>query len=339
MDLIKLSDDALLQLRMCDLPISIKDTWLEECIQELYRDLDDRGIVFKPSCYLADEWLAPDKEPVIGIPFFLAHPSLMKLEKKMMLEVEGGTKVWCMQLLRHETGHAINYAYKLYMRKKWQKIFGNISVAYEDSYRFRPYSKNFVHHLEDHYAQCHPDEDFAETFSVWITPESNWREVYKGWKALDKLIYVNELMNDIKNRRPFIEKGERYWEARKIRTTLNNFYKKKRRYHAEEFPDFHDAQLVKIFVPLSESEYQSKKKRDIPFAHTLLQRYKRHIVRNIARWTGEKKFVIDELLKKVIARCRTLGLVVNENEPVAVLEITTYITTSIMNSLYKEKLR
>ena len=339
MDLGKLSDEELLQSRMCDLPVSIKDTWLEECIQELYRELDERGIIFKPSFYLADEWLTPDKEPIIGIPFFLSHPALIKLEKKIMLEVEGGTKTWCMQLLRHETGHAINYAYKLFMRKKWQKVFGYISAEYEDTYRFRPYSKNFVRHLEDHYAQCHPDEDFTETFSIWLTPGSNWQEVYKGWKAIDKLLYVDEVMNDIKGKRPFVEKGKKYWEARKIKMTLNNFYNKKRRYHAEQFPDFHDAQLVKIFLPLGESELHSIRKHEIPFAYVLLRKYKRYIMNNVARWTGEKKFVIDELLKKLITRCRTLNLVVTETESIAILKIATYITTSIMNSLYTGRFR
>ncbi len=340
MDLNKLSDEEILQLRLCELPLSIKGTWVEECIDELYQELEGHGIIFKPSFYVADEWLTPDKEPVIGIPFFLTHPSLMKLEKKMMLDVEGGTKTWCMQLLRHETGHAINYAYKLYMRKKWQKIFGYISVEYEDTYRFRPYSKNFVRHLEDHYAQCHPDEDFAETFSVWLTPGSNWVEVYKGWKALDKLTYVDELMKSIKGKVPLLDKGKKYWEARKIRTKLINFYRKKRQYHAEEFPDFHDQLLIKIFIPLNESEYASyspKKKRDIPFAASFLKKYRRQIVRNVARWTGEKKFIIDEFLKKVIMRCRMLNLVVSEEEAVAILQITTYITTSIMNSLYTGK--
>ena len=109
-----LSDEELLNLQIRKLHLTIKETKLEKSIQELYRELDERGIRFKPPCYLADEWLSPDGVPVIGIPFYLAHPRLVQLERKMMLEVEGGTKPWCAKLLRHETGHAINYAYKLY---------------------------------------------------------------------------------------------------------------------------------------------------------------------------------------------------------------------------------
>jgi len=143
----------------------------------------------------------------------------------MVLDAEGSNRPWCMRLLRHETGHAINYAYKLYRRKNWQKVFGKFSKEYEDTYRFRPYSRNFVRHLEDYYAQYHPDEDFAETFAVWLTPGLEWRTEYKGWKALDKLKYVDELMNGIKSKEPLVESGKKYWEASRMRITLENFYK------------------------------------------------------------------------------------------------------------------
>ena len=45
-------------------------------------------------------------------------------------------------------------------------------------------------HLEQWYAQSHPDEDFAETFAVWLAPDSHWRERYAGWPVLRKLEYV-----------------------------------------------------------------------------------------------------------------------------------------------------
>ncbi|MCK5393915.1 MAG: putative zinc-binding metallopeptidase, partial [Candidatus Omnitrophica bacterium] len=216
-DLNCLSEEELLNTRICDLSIKIQGTWLESCIQELYSEIDEKGLNFRPICYLADEWLTPDGEPVVGIPFFLAHPALIKLEKKMMLEVEGSTHSWCMMLLRHEAGHALNYAYKLYRRKKWQNLFGKMSKEYADTYRFRPYSKNFVRHLEDYYAQYHPDEDFAETFAVWLNNKLDWREKYKGWKAINKLNYVDTLMDEIKTKDPIVKNGEKYWVASDIK--------------------------------------------------------------------------------------------------------------------------
>ena len=227
-DLSKISEKELLNMRIKDLPLNLEKTWIKQCVDELYSELDGKNIVFRPPCYLADEWLTPDGEPVVGIPFFLAHPSLIKLEKKMMLDVEGGTKSWCMKLLRHETGHAINYAYKLHKKKKWRKYFGSFSADYPDTYRFRRYSRSFVRHLEDYYAQYHPDEDFAETFAVWLTPGLDCQKKYKGWKALDKLLCVEELMNGIKGKEPFNKQGKKYWDASRLSIKLANYYRKKK---------------------------------------------------------------------------------------------------------------
>jgi len=334
-DLLKLSEEQLLNTRVRDLPLSIEGTWLADCIQQLYKELDSKGIKFRPTCYLADEWLTPDEEPVVGIPFFLAHPLLIKLEKKMMLDAEGGNQHWCMQLLRHETGHALNYAYKLYRRKKWQKIFGKFSKEYEDTYRFRPYSKNFVRHLENYYAQYHPDEDFAETFAVWLNPNINWQEQYKGWRAIRKLNYVDGLLAEIKDKEPLVKKGKPYWEAKRMSISLKNFYKKKRRSYAEEFPDFHDSNLKRIFVVLdSAGKTSGKKDKNTPYAAETIKRHRRDILNNVAHWTGEKKYIIAKLLDTLIQRCRELKLIVIDSESLAVLKISTYVTTLVMNYIY-----
>ena len=196
------SDEELLRTQICDLGLRIEGAELESYIQEIYCELDEKGLSFHPKIYLADEWLTPDGEPVIGIPFFLIHPRLKKMEQKFCLEVEGGTKESFKQLLRHETGHAYNYAYLFHKKKRWRQLFGPFSKEYSDTYIYRPYSKNYVRHLENWYAQCHPDEDFAETFAVWLTPNIDWKSKYKGWKALEKLEYIDKLMRGIKGIAP-----------------------------------------------------------------------------------------------------------------------------------------
>ena len=122
----------------------------------------------------------------------MAHPRLMRLERNQMLEVEGGTKTWCMRILRHEAGHAIDTAYRLHRRKSYKSTFGNYSDPYPEYYRPKPRSKKFVMHLEPWYAQSHPAEDFAETFAVWLMPRSRWRKKYEGWTALKKVELVDD---------------------------------------------------------------------------------------------------------------------------------------------------
>jgi len=331
-DLSKISEEELLNLKVCELPLSIGESWLQDCVEELHSELQAKGLKFKPPCYLADEWLTPDQEPVIGIPFFLAHPALIKLEKKMIIEVEGGNKPWCLKLLRHECGHAINYAYKLHKRKKWRNIFGQFSQEYGDTYRFRPYSRSFVKHLENYYAQYHPDEDFAETFAVWLSPGIDWRNQYKGWKALKKLNYVDELMNEIKDKKPLKPKGEKYWQASKMRITLKNFYRKKRHSYAEEFPDFHDLNLKKMFTALEGKTNPSAKNPHL--AANIIKQYKKEILSNVAKWTGERKYIINRLVDKLIKRCQELKLLADKDESLVMLEITAYVTALVMNYAY-----
>lgn len=187
-------DEKLLDLRMCQLGLSIEGSLLADRIADLQGELDARGLqLFKPHCWLSDEWFTPDGVPGVALAFYLAHPRLERLERAQMLEVEGGTPEWCMRILRHEAGHAIDNAYKLRQRRRRQQIFGPSYKAYPEYYDPRPYSKSFVLHLDSWYAQSHPDEDFAETFAVWLTPNLDWRERFGDWPALKKLEYMGQM--------------------------------------------------------------------------------------------------------------------------------------------------
>jgi hypothetical protein len=327
-DLENIPEEALLDIRICDLPLKVEGTWLAECIEKLYAELSEKGIIFRPECYLADEWLTPEGETCIGIPFYLAHPVLIRLEKKFMIDAEGETKQWCMKLLRHEAGHAISYAYRLHKRKRWQKIFGPATIEYTDTYKYRPYSKNYVRHLDGYYAQYHPDEDFVETFAVWLTPDLDWQAQYKGWKALQKLQYVDRLMAEVRGKEPPVKRKEKFWRTSTLKMTLKNYYKKKRRFLAEEFPDFHDVFLRRNFI---EDNAEHKK---IPSAAEMVRKHRRDILNSISRYSGEKKYMVNALLKDIQKRSRELKLVAAEDEMRVTLNLSAYITSLIMNYLY-----
>src|SRR5207253_1612636 len=158
-----------------------------------------------------------DGVPGVAIPFYLAHPRLERLERTYMLEVEGGTPEWCMRILRHEAGHAIDNAYKLRQRRRRQQVFGPSYKAYPQFYDPKPYSKSFVLHLDSWYAQSHPDEDFAETFAVWLTPNSEWRQRYGGWRAQRKLEYMDTLMRSLGGQRPRVVNREEVDPLRRLR--------------------------------------------------------------------------------------------------------------------------
>ncbi len=205
----ELPDEQLLDLRMSDLPLSLAGTVMETRLAQLRTELLARGLDFPIHFYLASEWFTPDGHASMAVPFYLAHPRLEKLEQAQMLAVEGGEHEWCMRILRHEAGHVVDNAYKLRLRRQRRALFGKSSEAYPEFYAPKPYSKSFVLHLDPWYAQSHPDEDFAETFALWLTPQSNWQQRYAGWPAIKKLEYMDELMQSLAGKAPKVAIGRR----------------------------------------------------------------------------------------------------------------------------------
>jgi hypothetical protein len=324
---VALPDDELLEVRIRDLGVHIEGSDLEPRVAKLYAELESRGLHLEPPCYLGDEWFCPDGVPAIAIPFYLAHPRLKQLELHQMMEVEGGTPEWCARLLRHECGHALDHAYRFSSRAKWRRVFGSPDVDYEpERYRPRPYSRSFVRHLPNWYAQAHPDEDFAETFAVWLgsAPEE-WRARYRGWKALEKLEYVDALMREAARKAPTVTGGRLRAEASKMRSTLARHYAARRKLWEQDQPGFYDADLRRIFgsEPVGGGT-----------AAAFMRWKRKSIVASVVRWTGQRKYVVDELAGKLVQRCSELGLYARVDEVSLALEVGAYLATLVTHHLY-----
>ncbi len=287
----------ILNMRLSDLDLQIEETWIEECVYRLHDELAERDILLQPHCWLSDEWFSPKESPGIGIPFYLAHPRLMKLERREIYEVEGGSRRECMQLLRHETGHAIQVAYQVHRRRRWQQLFGRSTQRYPDFYRPNPTSRNHVQHLEGWYAQCHPDEDFAETFAVWLKPRSAWRKKYANWPALEKLEYVDALMKELAGVKPKVGNRKKPLRLSTLKHTLRDYYDQKREHYAVDAPESFDPDLERLFVTPDQT-------RAGMTAHAFLRQYRVEIRELVARWTGEYQFVVDQVLKQIMLRSK-----------------------------------
>ena len=234
----KWSTERLLQLRIKDLCLTIQGTWIEPRIDSLYETLERRGFRLRPHIWLSEEWFSPLGVPGFAIPFYLAHPRLIRLERSQMLDVEGGTHNEFTRIMQHETGHAIQHGYQLQRRRAWQHLFGKSSQRYPDYYRPNPASKRYVQHLRLWYAQSHPDEDFAETFAVWLrSSRGEWRRRYAGWPALKKLEYVDELMDEIADTRPIVATRKRMEPIATITKTLAQHYAERKAKYSEVLPD------------------------------------------------------------------------------------------------------
>jgi hypothetical protein len=322
-----LKDEDLLQVRICDLALTLPGSPLEPRIAQLYAELDARALPLHPECYLGDEWFSPVPAPAIAIPFYLAHPRLAQLELNQMLDVEGGHPEECQRLLRHECGHAYDHAWRFSSRPKWRRIFGRPDAEYTpEHYRPRPYSKSFVRHLPNWYAQAHPEEDFAETFAVWLArPRDEWRKRYRGWKALEKLEYVDQLMEETRAKPPQVIGGPHWSDASKLRRTLARHYAARRKLWAEEYPDFYDADLKRIFGREPHGEETAAR---------VMRKHKAAIVTSVVQWTGERKYTVDALVRKLSQRCASLHLRAPAGRDALLLEIGAYLSALVTNHLH-----
>jgi putative zinc-binding metallo-peptidase len=298
-----LTDDQLLSLRFCDLKLTIEGTDLELAIERLYRELATRGIRFRPHCWLAQEWFSPDGVPGIAIPFYLAHRRLMSIERRFMREVEGGNRNWLMRILRHEAGHAIDSAYRLRRRRHWRDVFGPASLPYPDTYRPRPGSRRFVQHLGAWYAQAHPTEDFAETFAVWLKPNSPWRREYLGWPAFAKLEYIDGLAAEIGDAKPPVTDRTRIEDVADEMRTLRQHYEDKLARYRMPRRSGADELLLKVFT-------SAPRRRSAPKAASVLRELRNPLRQQIVRSGGFSEYLVHQVLRLMVDRCEGLDLYV-----------------------------
>jgi hypothetical protein len=328
-----LDDEALLDRRISQLGLTLPGAPVQAFVQQLYDELAQKGLAFMPPCHVGDEWFVPVGIPAIFVPFFLVHERLRKLEAKMMLEVEGDNPEWFMRLIRHEAAHAYAFAYQFMRKRKWQRVFGRTSKdSTPDFYRPRPYSRSYVVHLDDWYAQSHPDEDFAETFAVWLTPGLDWRTRFKGWKALQKLEYVDELMRGIAGQAPPYQPAYRAKDFDCLNIKLKTYYARKRKEYEDTYPDFYDRDLRQLFAGPVEGGAPLK-------ASAYLRQRRRALLDAVCESTNEKKYRVHKLLSRLIERCDQLDLHLKPGDTTSDMAVSAYLTTLVMNYLFTGKFK
>jgi hypothetical protein len=320
----------LLNTRICDLSLRVESSPLETSTKRLLRELDAKRIAFKPVYYLTDSWGCPDKVPVIGIPFYLADRRLRRLEEEQTGDVEDESTV--MMLLRHEAGHSINYAYRLWKRPDWVELFGPFTRPYREEFRPNPFSHRFVHHIDAQrvgrtYAQKHPDEDFAETFAVWLTPRSNWKARYGRWPAIEKLRLVDRLMRTVCRTKPTRVRQVLVTPVETMDVLLADYYGKKAARLREEAQGYVDDKLREIFPTIRTG--------DPALAGNLFRGHHAELLARIVRWAGLDEGEAEALLAKLENRSDTLELAFKiRDEPAKLLDVMALGVSLAMDYTY-----
>jgi len=315
-----------------DLGLRIEGTPLEQTLEEFRGELDRAGIRrVRPRFYLSSEWGVPFGTVAIAIPFYLASPELTRLHGERTGHVEGLGRADILRYLRHEMGHVINYAYKLYESEEWVELFGAMTQPYREEYRPEPFSRRFVRHLPGWYAQKHPDEDWAETFAVWMTPGLGAE--YAGWPVvLGKLAYCDRTLSSLRDREPLVTDSELDEDVGEISYTLEQYY---RGFDAEgELPPGMDGALRAIFEDLGRPEDLSTDAPRRPAAE-LIQRLARILPADVYRWTGHFPERTRRLLTELAGRAAALDQVYPADREIpAVIALTTLVTALAMNEVH-----
>ena len=285
-----------------DLGLKIAGTRLEPVIDEFRAELAQRGIRVVPRFHLSTEWGVPFGTVVIGIPFYLAHPDLTALHGEQVGHIEGFNRTDILRYLRHEMGHVVNYAYKLYDREAWVKLFGSITQPYREEYRPQPFSRRFVRHLPGWYAQKHPDEDWSETFAVWMTPERDWRADYAQLPtALSKLEYCARTLAELGE--PLVTATELDEDVSGIHYSLEQYYETTRP-TPRPAPPAWTATCARSSTTCKKPT-TARRTRTHPAAE-LIRRHERQLMANVFRWTGHFPEKTRSLVRHLAKRAEAL---------------------------------
>lgn len=318
--------------RIKDLGLTIAGTTLEPVVNEFLAEVDRAGLSrVRPRVYLSTEWGVPFGTIAIGVPFYLARPELVAVHAEQAGHIEGVTSADILRYLRHEMGHVVNYAYKLYEREEWIKVFGAITQPYVEDYRPKPFSRRFVRHLPGWYAQKHPDEDWAETFAVWMTPSppgKDWRVAYKEWGALAKLEFCDRLLSEVRDQTPAVISDELDEDVGEVSQSLAEFYET--RTMNEELPPGVEGAIAAIF---DEMPVISERRSDAALpAAALIRRLEREIVENVFRWTGHFPERTRPLVRRLAEIAQRMNQVYpKEREAEVTVAFTTLVTALAMN--------
>ena len=326
-----------------DLGLRIEGTRLAPTVAEFERELARAGLTaVRPRLYLSTEWGVPFETVAIAIPFYLADAALTAIHAEAAGHVEGADPADLLRYLRHEMGHVLNYAYRLYDDPRWVRVFGSITQPYEEEYAVEPFSPRYVRHLPGWYAQKHPDEDWAETFAVWLTPGADWRQDYRDFPlVLEKVELCDALMAELRGRPPVVTDEELDEDVGEIDYSVGEFYGDDPGGGGEEGPEAVpgiDGALRTIFEPMRAADGSPAgiSPDTLSPAASLVRAIERDLVADVYRWTGHFPERVRRLVRHLARRASALELgYAPERERAAVVALTALVAALAMNHVHR----
>lgn len=198
---------------------------LAEALNQVQAELAGVSLLVEPNYYLGNsDWWTPERAVSVNVPWFLANPTLWRLAQRNRDTSFSLDQV--LRGLRHETGHAVGYAYELWKTDGYRDLFGDTDAPYPEhgAWGADPQSLEHVSYLTftpAHYAQKHPDEDFAETFAAWLDPTFDWRAKFAEVpKVMAKFEWVDAIMHTLAGVPPIVTRPGKIQPYHRLQGTV-----------------------------------------------------------------------------------------------------------------------
>ncbi|MCZ6603214.1 MAG: putative zinc-binding metallopeptidase, partial [Planctomycetota bacterium] len=306
---------------------------LEYCISRLRKEIRREKISLRPYFYLSDFYGCVTRQANVGLAFYDADPLLQDIRREVTGEFHSEAEI--MDMLRHEFGHAFCYTHRLYQEPEFRRIFGVRGDFFRtypagDRFKSNPWSRNYVNLNGDHYAQKHPDEDFAETVATFVDRRSRWRVRYRNKKgALQKLEYVGRTLKRYGRRKPK-EKSDPdslHLPVEQLKKTVGEFFGASPTPFRKRAKGYIDPKLRRLFRHRLNGAQNGK----LPVSE-LIRVNRRTLLEKIGGWTEANRSVVRDLLDKIVSRSDVLGLAVRrEHSQKKLLDLATFTTTLVTN--------
>jgi hypothetical protein len=125
-------------------------------------------------------------------------------------------------------------------------------------------------------------------------------------------------MGKLAGKPPLVFSKAKMSEASRLRSRLALHYKRRRKMYAQDFPEFFDTDLRKLFIDAATAPDNER-------AAKFLRRSRKLILNAVSEWTGEPKFTLNNLLRALTDRCAELDLRLRSQS--AGIEVTAFLAT------------
>jgi hypothetical protein len=143
---------------------------------------------------------------------------------------------------------------------------------------------------------------------------------------------MDRLMRELGTARPRITSKRQVDPLPRLKKTLREHYRKKREHYGLDHPAFYESDLRNLF---SDAPQYAKRLA----AASFVRKIRKEVRGRVAGFTDSYQYTIDQLIEKIIERCRALNLRLTESEDATKADFMVFLTVQTMNYLHSGRHR